>query len=720
MLRFDGLRLWYTMAVGLSFCGMASISFSSEPTEANSAKWPWTRLTAPDVPQVDGVEHPIDAFVRSLMAKQGLEPAPPADAAARLRRIYFGLVGLPPTPQEMSTFLEDPSELAYRERIDQLLADRSYGERWGRHWLDLVRYADTQGGALDYARPHMWRYRDYVVRAFNQDRPYDRFIREQLAGDAFTKYGAEGKIGLAFLHQWVPVERTEPEMPRRDFLNDVVGVTGSVFLGVTLGCARCHDHKYDPIPTEDYYRFEAFFGSLKVSAQPLPFGQYEKPNDEPDAWEKNQAAWAEALEKRKKWQDETMEAFKQRLRDRHALVATADLKDFVADDGSSRLAAAMDEGLLFSPEEQETYELIKRQTARFANPNHRDYFQPSAYLASDSPLKHNIVTHVLSGGSPKLKGDAVSPGYLTAATDQAEDVDLTGQSGPARKLLAEWIASADHPLTARVMVNRIWQYHFGDGLVETPSDFGINGSGTVHTDLLDWLASQFISNGFSIKDMHRLILTSQTYQQSMVHPRAAEFDVLDADNKYLWVRSPLRIEAEVIRDGVLAVSGALNREMGGPPFFPVVDDELMRRAPTWWTPSSVDQRNRRTVYMLQMRSLQLPFVKAFNGPNIDESCPIREVTTVTPQVFALFNSDFMHRQSRVFAERIIREAGPDPALQIDHAYALAFQRQPSTEELERCLGFLHGHEDGARPESTERLADLCLVLLNSNEFVFLN
>ena len=250
-------------------------------------QWPWTPLKRPTVPlqEAGKVTHPVDAFLQMRLRQAGLQPAALAAPRSWLRRMAFGLTGLPPEPEVLEQFLQNPSEAAYRAEIERLLADQAYGERWGRHWLDLVRYADTRGGALDYARPHMWRYRDYVVRAFNQDRPYDRFIREQLAADAYRKYGTEGKLGLAFLHQWVPVERDTPQLGRRDFLNDVVGVTGSVFLGITLRCARCHDHKFDPVPTRDYYRLEAFFAPLQVSVTSLPFGQYEMPMQNSSRWD---------------------------------------------------------------------------------------------------------------------------------------------------------------------------------------------------------------------------------------------------------------------------------------------------------------------------------------------------------------------------------------------------------------------------------------------------
>lgn len=705
-----------------------TVAADLDAAAAEEHGWPWTPLTRPQVPasKGSGDRHPIDVFLQAKLVAAGLKPAALAPPRTWLRRIAFGLTGLPPDPEMVENFLKNPSTDAYDAQIEHFLNNPAYGERWGRHWLDLVRYADTRGGALDYARPHMWRYRDYVVRAFNQDRPYDRFIREQLAADAYSKYGAEGKLGLAFLHQWVPVERDAPQLNRRDFLNDVVGVTGSVFLGVTLRCARCHDHKFDPLPTRDYYRLEAFFAPLQVSVSTLPFGQYEVPLQQAETWGKQRDQWAEVLDQRKQKQDSQLADFKARLRGRRKFAATGDLKDFVVDVTDAELKAAMQEGVVFTSAERQSYELIRRQTARFANPNHREYFSPLAYSASDSPLRYSVATHILSGGNYELREEQVEPGFLGAIQGHSEPVSFKGVSGPRRKSLAEWIANADNPLTARVMVNRIWQYHFGKGLVATSSDFGKNGSQTEHQELLDWLAMEFIESGWSIKHLQRTILRSHVYRQAMNHDDLAVCEKVDPQNKLLWTRDAIRLEAEVIRDSVLAVSGRLNRVMGGPPFFPDVDDELMQRAPTWWEPSPRVARERRTIYMLQIRSLQMPFIKVFDGPNIDESCPVREVTTVTPQVFALFNSRLLREQSEAMAERLVSEVGQDLTLQIRRAFQLAFQRMPAAAELVRCRAFLEEPEEPtsatsqAEPTPHGTLADFCLVLLNSNEFIFLD
>jgi len=706
-----------------------------------SLGWPWTPVVEPFIPSVkhkEWVKNPIDAMVLATLERKHLVPAPPVSKRGLLRRLYFDLIGLPPTPEEMEGFLNDSSPQAYEREMERLLEDTRYGERWGRHWLDLVRYSDTRGGAIDYPRPHMWRYRDYVIRAFNQDRPYDRFIKEQVAGDAFPIYGDEGKLGLGFLGQWVAVE-AEGQQVRRDYLVDVVNTTGSVFLGLTVGCARCHDHKYDPIPTKDYYRIEAFFSPMNVDLREVPFHQFELPRLQPEQWKNATKEWELLLSERKKAGDQFREQLEKRKAEHQMLMGTQDLKDW-ADLSQRKLPFPAD--TLLSREDKDRLKLIGRQRALFANPNSPDYYQPKAYLVSDSDLQHTIATYVLAGGNYKLRGEEVKPGFLTAIGGQDESANLDGLVGSRRQLLAKWIASRENPLTARVMVNRIWQYHFGRGLVATPSDFGKNGAGTDHQQLIDWLAWRFMESGWSVKEIHRLILMSNVYQQSMNHPRAEEYKAIDSENRFLWVRDPIRLEAEAIRDCVLAVSGQLNKSMGGPPFFPEANDEQMARAATWWEPSSRQEQNRRTVYMLQIRSFQLPLLKVFDGADMDESCVVRGMTTVTPQVFALFNSEFSHLQSREMANRLLAEVGSSPHRQIERAFQLAFQRLPSNSEMEKSLAFLResvfgsatdsflqgvGFAEAADPpgvvgqSSLEAgsLADLCLVLFNMNEFIFL-
>ena len=703
--------------------------------------WPWTPLKKPTVPlvkQTTWVRNPIDAFILAKLEEKGMRPSVPVSNHSLLRRLYFGLIGLPPTPKEMKQFLKDPSPKAYRATIERLLSDPRYGERWARHWLDLVRYGDSMGGALDYALPHMWRFRDYVIRVFNQDRPYNRFIKEQIAGEAYQSYREEGKIGTGFLNLQVLVEGSGDG--RRDFLTDVVNTTGSVFLGVTLGCARCHDHKYDPISQRDYYRIEGFFAPmLRPQAQPLPFTQYELPNLEPKTWGKKSQAWEKRLTERKEWGSKIEKAFQEKVNQYRVLMAPQDLKDWVHTDLKKPLFPA---DTLMTEEEKKQFSLIERQRARFANPNSPARFEPMAYFPTEpmGSLGYAPTTFLLKGGDPKAKQEVIKPGFLVAASKDPNPVNLEGWSGTRRKKLAEWIASPQNPLTARVMVNRIWHYHFGKGLVTTPSDFGKNGGGTVHPDLIDWLAAKFIETDWSVKEIQRLILSSNIYRQSMHNTQIQEYRKIDSMNQYLWRMPPKRLEAEAIRDSILAVSGELNPIAGGPGFFPELDDQVLKGARTWWEPDSQQERNRRSIYMLQQRIIALPLIRVFDGPNINETCAVRDVTTATPQVFALFNSQFAHRKSRAMAQRIVREVGQDRARQVERAFQLALQRRPSAEEKVKGLDFL-GFKTGSKNNmdlqkitfnrathdkevlqittASRSLSDFCLAMFNLNEFIFL-
>ena len=729
--------------------------------------WPWTRLETPEIPQVRHdrwVKNPIDAFILARLESRKLAPASPASNRLLLRRLYFDLIGLPPTPEQMHRFTSDPDPDAYRQEINQLLRDPRYGERWGRHWLDIVRYADTDGG-YDGPLPHIWRYRDYVVRAFNQDRPFDRFIREQIAGDSYPLYGKEGKLGLGFLHGTVFSE----DGVRRDALNDIVNTTASAFLGLTLACARCHDHKYDPIPIGDYYRMEAFFAPVKLSTMEVPFSQYELAGRDPKAWEEGKAYWEGLLKRQKEFREKTTAGFKERLEKARFLQAFQDLKELPPLSNSpvnGDLKRAALEGVLLNEQEQALYHLMRKQTTAYRNPHSPDYFKTMAHSASASlglnyaatgrdagGLPDPPTTFVLEGGDPKKRGKVVQPGFFSALTGHSEparleEVGHDGVSRPIRnptKVLAEWIASPENPLTARVMVNRIWQHHFGRGLVRTPNDFGRNGSGTDYPEFIDWLATRFIRSGWSVKSMHRLILQSNTYRQSMHHPEFDRFRKIDPENRYYWRWNMLRLEAEAIRDSVLAVSGRLNPLMGGPGFFPRIDKDLLEGAVTWFEPSPPEARNRRSLYMYQQRSLVLPLVKVFDGTQLDESCAAREVTTVTPQVFVLFNSRFAHEQSRALAGRIVAAVGDDPGQQLEQAFQLALQRSPTPSERTDGLEFLGAarpvsgdlkdtvslggggsiDDDRKNPAARQKkdsegtLADLCLALFNLNEFIYI-
>ncbi|MCH2693585.1 MAG: PSD1 and planctomycete cytochrome C domain-containing protein [Acidobacteriia bacterium] len=705
---------------------------------SNKPNWPWKPVQEPKIPVVknkDWIQNPIDAFILAKLEQKKLKPSKPVSGHGLLRRLYFGLIGLPPSPEEMAKFLANPTAASYKQEMEKLLSDSRYGEHWGRHWLDLARYADTNGGAIDDPQKHIWRYRDYVIRAFNQDRPYDRFIKEQLAGDTISAYGSEGKIGSGFLGLWT---RTEGDNGGRRFMADVVNTTSSLFMGLTLGCANCHDHKYDPLPHKDYFRIEAFFSPVRYEVQDLPFHQYEMPLQQPERWKTRKEAWKKHLARVKKEASEYRKKIKDREISYQFLTSPQDLKDW-SDPGQKKLLIPSD--TLRNKEEEKTLKQYTLMTGRFANPNVQGYYDAKAGVLRDSGHQRKIATYVLAGGNYKLRGEEVQPGFLSAIEGNSEPVNLDGITGSRRKVLAKWIASKKHPFTARVMVNRIWQYHFGRGLVKTPSDFGSNGSGTVHKDLIDWLAWQFMESGWSIKEVHRLILTSNVYRLSMKHSQSEPYEKIDPNNEYLWVRDPFRISAESLRDSLLAISGQLNLDMGGPAFFPESNFEQMARAGVWWLKSPGNEANRRTVYMIQSRSYPIPMIKVFDGPNLDESCVVRGNTTVTPQVFSLLNGKFPNDQSNAMAQRIINEVGHDIEKQIERAFQLAFQRTPSLFEKKKCLAFMqnattHTNTDtltlkqiAFSEESTTKatnhlnnlndLTNLCLILINMNEFIFL-
>lgn len=413
-------------------------------------RWPWTRLEAPETPQVGNrhwVKNPIDAFILAKLESRKLAPASPASKRLLLRRLYFDLIGQPPTPEQMHRFTSDPDLDAYRQEIDRLLRDPRYGERWGRHWLDIVRYADTDGG-YDGPLPHIWRYRDYVVRAFNQDRPFDRFIREQIAGDSYPLYGKEGKLGLGFLHGTVFSE----DGVRRDALNDIVNTTASAFLGLTLACARCHDHKYDPIPIRDYYRMEAFFAPVKLSTMEVPFSQYELPGRDSKAWEDSKAYWEGLLKRQQEFREKTTAGFKERLEKARFLQAFQDLKELPPLSNSpvnGDLKRAALEGVLLNDQEQALYHLMRKQTTAYRNPHSPDYYKAMAHSASASlglnyaavgrdagGLPDPPTTFVLEGGDPKKRGEVVPPGFLSALTGHSEPAGLeeVGHDGVSRPI----------------------------------------------------------------------------------------------------------------------------------------------------------------------------------------------------------------------------------------------------------------------------------------------
>ena len=705
----------------------------AEPDRVADGHWEWLlrKPESPPIPKVksyDRVENPIDAFILGRLEAKGLRPAPQADRRALIRRVYFDLIGLPPTPEEVRSFLRDSDPKSYEKLIDRLLDDPSYGERWARHWLDLVRYAESNGFATDIERPTAWRYRDYVIRSFNRDKPFDVFIKEQLAGDELAEnllsdehIKSERLVALGFLRMGpFEADANSKRKLRQDFLNEITKTTGSVFLGVTVGCAQCHDHKYDPVSQKDFYRMQAFFAATRRDERRAPFVEAESPR--------------KMRERYRFYEDEVERATEEFGSRQEKLVARfREMKNLPEDDPAVKEflkeldvpnAFFQERGdAIFSEEVWTTYLKAKDEKNRLAELLKRH--QPLACAVSDMvpPEVPDVVdTYVLAGGELDSKSEKVNPGFPEGLTGKLEDAKIPYRGGVARYkgstgrrlALAEWIASPENPLTARVMVNRLWQHHFGQGLVRTPSDFGINGERPTHPELLDWLAVRFIEEEWSLKAMHKLMLTSQTYRQSTEHPEWQVCSQTDPENRYLWRMNWARLEAEVLRDSILALSGRLNQARSGPSVLLDVPKDVAEGYEMFkWFASEQEEQRRRSVYTFQRRSVGSSFMETFDVANMGASCSRRSVTTVAPQALTLLNGKLTNTEARHFAERILSESETDQEEPVERAFWSVLSRPPSEQEKRDALELL------ARTTSVEGLTRLGVVLFNLNEFLYL-
>ena len=612
MYFFVPIRCVQILAV-ITVCSWLPMAHANDHPAQGTRHWAFQPVVRPPLPRVVDVgwcRTPIDRFILSRLESQDLHPAPAATAHALIRRVYFDLIGLPPLPEEVDTFMADSS--SYDQLVDRVLADPNYGERWGRHWLDLVRYADTNGYEVDGEKPLAWKYRDYVVRALNSDKPYDRFVQEQLAGDELPDASVETLIATGFLRvgPWdaergASVQKSEVIAERYNELDDMVSTTSLVFLGLTMGCARCHTHKFDPLTAQDYYSMVAVFHPLERSHD----GRTEKADP--------------AVPPR-------------------VLKAEPDIK---------------------SPE---------------------GYF-----LRELSPQPPE--TRLLKRGNPNQPGELVSPAVPMSLVEQPPEFLPPDEFTSRRRTsLAHWITDSQNPLTARVIVNRVWQYHFGHGLVRTSNDFGRRSDKPSHPELLDWLAAWFVDDAeWSLKRLHRLIMTSSTYRMSKQwNAVGAEHDV---ENRLLWHFPYRRLEMEVVRDSILSVSGQLNRQMFGSSMYPHVPTASKRSAynpGSLWKPFDERDASRRTVYAFLKRTFIPPMFDVLDFCDTSRSVARRDITTVAPQALTLLNGEFVNRQARHFADRLIREVGANPVEQIEWAYRLALGRQPTSAELQDMTDFL--------------------------------
>jgi hypothetical protein len=734
---------------------MVSLLLSAEREFKASERnyWAFQEVVKPPVPSVKDqtwTRNEIDAFVLARLEEKGIAPNPPADKVTLIRRATLDLTGLPPTPEEVQAFLNDNSPTAFAAVVDRLLASPRYGERWGRHWLDLARYADTEGFKADETRPFVWRYRDYVIESMNQDKPYDRFIKEQIAGDELYPEDPVARIATGFNRHW-PDESNlaNPILRRQEILNDITDTVGSVFLGMTYGCARCHDHKFDPITHQDYYRLQAFFVNTRSEDEMnLLIGEEARQYQEQLAkWEsethKTRAAMEEILAPvRLEKMAEMVQLFPQEAQEVFFISPEkrTPMQWQMYYRGRNRVTpsdAALAKGL--EGEAKQRYEALQEELAKFDAIKPPD---PPVTQAMIDASREAPPTHVLAVGVYDRPMDEVEPGFLTILdpgrakiVPPPPGVNSTGR----RSALANWLADANNPLTARVMANRIWHYHFGRGIVGTPSDFGVMGERVIDQKLLDNLAATFVEGGWRIKSMHRLIMLSNTYQQSSAHrPEAAQ-----VASDLWWRFERRRLEGEVIRDSMLAVSGQLNLKMGGPGVFPPLPPGIVMPGSkyiNWEEEKDPGEANRRGVYVFVKRNLRYPMFETFDFPDTHESCARRYQTVTPTQSLALMNDELVLGWAVALAGRVLNDSGVPVEAQVDRAYRLVHNRAPSDKERATISEFLQNQASilreqlarndkvyvpeslpaGVEPAHAAAFVDFCHALLNSNEFVYMN
>ena len=817
------LRAW--IDAGAAMPGEAAAAASLKLTTDH---WSFQPVQLPPIPRSDDpfARQAIDAFVLAKLQSKALAPSPPADRPTLLRRLTLVAHGLTPSPAQVQAFVQDPRPDAYERLVDEALASPRYGERWARHWMDIARYADTNGFETNRPRPNAWPFRDYLIAAFNDDKPYDQFIREQLAGDALGQDAATGFL-VAGTYDIVKGDPTLNAMQRQDELADMVNTTGTAFMGLTMGCARCHNHKFDPILQKDYYAMQAVFAGVNHGERPIRQPQSEAAAKEGAALAAAESAQAAHLETfRQKAaaaaspsaallppvnaqrNEESFPALEtsavrftiaassaaepgldeleiydasgqnvalatrgaiptasgtlpgypahqlQHLNDgltgnEHSWIASAPTGwvqiDFPAPARIQRLVWGRDRSGAFQDRLAIRYQIEARGPSGswipLANSEARAPFagpaDPAAFLAKLSPADAAAAraalqdlaatrsrlaalrgsqnawigtftqpdkTYRLYRGELLQKREVVAPDALTVLGSLGLAVDEPEQQ--RRLQLARWIASPQNPLTARVLVNRLWHYIFGHGIVDTPGDFGVNGARPTHPELLDWLAHEFVQSGWSIKHIQKLILLSQTFQQTST-PRAAAQEI-DADGRFLWRYTPRRLEAEAIRDSILSVAGTLDPHMGGPGFFlqEVVEENVMHYFPKEkYTPAEF----RRMVYLFRIRQATDSVFGSFDCPDGGQIMSKRSRSNTPLQALNLFNSTFVLQQADLLSARLRREAGDSPEAQTALAFALCSARPPDAWELAESAAMIRA----------QGLPSFCRALFNSSEFLFL-
>lgn len=730
--------------------------------EEDRQHWSYRPLRTVELPTIkdrDWCATPIDRFVLASLEAKSLRPNKPASRRTLIRRVYFDLIGLPPMPDEVDAFVSDPRVSAYESLVDKLLDSPHYGERWGRHWLDLTRYADSNGLETDHDRSNAYHYRDFVIRSLNNDLSYQKFVRWQLAGDEYEPDNPQAIAATGFLttapNEILTPNHLEEERLRLRFneLDDTAVTMSAAFLALTIGCARCHDHKFDAIPTRDYYRLQAAFIGTARGNVPLAS------REDVAKFHKEEAEWKSRVTPLQKqldsWLVEQKKLYEEQIRNKKIdslAISSAD-KTVLKEQPDSELGKKLgrthakmikltddDFRSVFSQSQREQWDKLKEAIDEANRSQPKPL--PTA-LAITEANREPQEAWILARGDFYSKQERVELGFLRVLSgarsvsdywESARRTDPSVRSSQQRHALAEWMTDADHgagALLARVLVNRVWQHHFGEGLSKTANDFGVRADPPSHPELLDWLAHDFVAGGWRIKRLHKMILMSSVYCQDTTFDEANA--KVDPDNRLLWRKRPLRLESEIIRDTVLAISDKLNLEQFGPAFKPPIPAEAMLARNTK-SPYPLDARDtpatrRRSIYMFHKRVVQHPLMQVFDAPDASASCGRRVNTTVAPQALALLNDPFLRDRATDFAKRILAERGLDRTDWITHGFRLSLSRSPGKTELDASLDFLESQINSRTARKTsetidnlrlQSLADFCQGLFSLNEFIYVD